>query len=333
MAPRPGPQDSRPIPSVLEKSLSHLRSVLGCEVCVYDFSYFSYGHPDLKLTVRSRWHCSPYCMKIKESAAAQRACVACELQLSAGATRRHGSAIGVCHAGLTQMLLPILRGSQRLGIVSVGQVYVDSPRSRRALDKVAQTYGHNSNDLRRIALYQSVRSVAALKRRLPAARLLQRFIETTVDNQDLRRALTADMRPRSAFGRPDMHTVPNYFLDRFYNLPEAAHAILGAVRRNYWDHRPQSAYAREAGMSPRRLNTVLKQATGLTFRDILKKSRMSAAAYLLRAPGATVSNTAYSVGYEDLSAFSHAFKDVFGVSPTSYARRQVSVPEEHFVVE
>ena len=317
--------------SLLENALAALRAETGMEFCVYDFSYFSYGHPDLALTLRSRWHCSPFCMAVKKSREAQQRCVACELELGRVAARKGGPHIGMCHAGLTQVLVPVRRARQRIGMVSAGQVFVDARRARTALRDAARRYSLDTDELSSLAAKQAVASKDRLARVLPLLEIVRGYVEATVDTADLRRALA---RPGGgSSGRVNMPDVPNHFLARFYNAHEAAHRILGAIRRSYWEPRTQADYARALGVSPRAVNEGLRRHTGYTFREIIKKSRAAAAAFLLHSEGRSVSEVAYALGYEDVSSFSHAFKDVFGLSPTTYADRQVSVPEEPFILE
>jgi AraC-like DNA-binding protein/ligand-binding sensor protein len=321
--------------SVLESAVASLSKATGVEVCVYDYAYFSYSHPDLKLTTRSRWHCSAYCMKLKEAREAHAACVRCELGLSKRAMLSSEPVTLMCHAGLTQLLLPIRRARRCIGMVSLGQSFIDTAASRSKVASAARRFGHNGNELLRTAARQSLAGGNELRRHAPLCLLLRRFVEVTVDTVDLREELTrASGAPGAgAGGRIDMKRVPNYFLERFYNVPDTTRALLAAIGSAYWENGRQSDYAAKVGMSPRKFSAVLMRDTGYSFRDLIKKARASAAAFLLKSEGRAVSETAYAVGYEDTSAFSHAFTDVFGVSPSAYAANQASVPDEHFVIE
>lgn len=60
---------------------------------------------------------------------------------------------------------------------------------------------------------------------------------------------------------------------------------------------------------------IFKEITGLSPKEYLTDLRMKKAAELLKIPGATVTNVAYSVGYEP-SVFSKAFKSYFGINPS-----------------
>ncbi|MFK7775870.1 MAG: helix-turn-helix domain-containing protein, partial [Saprospiraceae bacterium] len=62
----------------------------------------------------------------------------------------------------------------------------------------------------------------------------------------------------------------------------------------------------------------VKQLTGKRPIDLLKTFRMKRAKDLLSQNKMTISEVAYSVGFEMPSSFSRAFKKEFGKSPTAF---------------
>lgn len=63
-----------------------------------------------------------------------------------------------------------------------------------------------------------------------------------------------------------------------------------------------------------------KRATGLTPYAYLKRYRLERAREALLAGDMSVTDTAYSVGYQDLAVFSKMFKSEFGISPKQYVQ-------------
>jgi signal transduction histidine kinase/DNA-binding response OmpR family regulator len=78
--------------------------------------------------------------------------------------------------------------------------------------------------------------------------------------------------------------------------------------------------ALEAAMSSRTLNRKLTALLGLTANDLIRSYRMSRAAELLRS-GLTPSETAYRVGFDNLSYFSRVFREEQGKTPSEYAQK------------
>lgn len=69
-----------------------------------------------------------------------------------------------------------------------------------------------------------------------------------------------------------------------------------------------------AGTSTRTLQRRLAQV-GLSYRALVRETRVEAAAEILATPDATVLDAAYAVGYTDPSNFSRAYRQVAGCNP------------------
>jgi len=54
------------------------------------------------------------------------------------------------------------------------------------------------------------------------------------------------------------------------------------------------------------------QSEGWRLADI---ARLRQAAHLLRDPGLSISSVAFEVGFQDLSVFNHAFRQIFALTP------------------
>lgn len=71
------------------------------------------------------------------------------------------------------------------------------------------------------------------------------------------------------------------------------------------------------GMNARKLNDGFRNLFGTTAYALVKQNRLERARALLEAGGLSISQIAYSVGYEP-AHFSTAFRKRFGVSPATY---------------
>jgi len=78
---------------------------------------------------------------------------------------------------------------------------------------------------------------------------------------------------------------------------------------------PIEQAAREAAMSPTKFKTLFRQMFGDTYYQFYKNVRMHKARELLREQKMNVSEVGYMLGYQNLSKFSKAFKDVFSIAP------------------
>lgn len=70
------------------------------------------------------------------------------------------------------------------------------------------------------------------------------------------------------------------------------------------------------------LSKYIKEKSGMTFGDILKKVRMKKARAMLKSSSATVESIAESVGYQNVEHFNRIFKKMYNITPVQYRNRK-----------
>ncbi len=76
-----------------------------------------------------------------------------------------------------------------------------------------------------------------------------------------------------------------------------------------------------AGMSRVHMHRKLKELTGQSARDFIKSVRLKQASDLLTSKKLSVSEVAYALGFSNISHFSNAFKEFYGMSPREYGEK------------
>ena len=66
------------------------------------------------------------------------------------------------------------------------------------------------------------------------------------------------------------------------------------------------------------LSNYIKEKSGMTFGEILKKVRMKKARAMLKGTSMTVENVAESVGYQNVEHFNRLFKKMYQMTPVQY---------------
>jgi AraC-like DNA-binding protein len=104
------------------------------------------------------------------------------------------------------------------------------------------------------------------------------------------------------------------------------HRIVAAVRqhiaRHHADPKLSAADTADAlGITRRRLAAALSKAGVGSYRQLLRRTRVTRALGLLRAPGFSIKAAAFACGFRHASEFSRACVEVTGTSPRRLARR------------
>ena len=99
-----------------------------------------------------------------------------------------------------------------------------------------------------------------------------------------------------------------------------AESLRGLLESYVCDGKLSLGFAAElAGVSTRTLQRQL-QAAGVSFSDLVGQARYRVAARMLEDPAHTVTDVAHSVGYDDSSHFTRAFRRMTGVPPSVFRR-------------
>ncbi len=103
--------------------------------------------------------------------------------------------------------------------------------------------------------------------------------------------------------------------------PQEADPFMDRLSREVRAHRGDAGFGVEAlaealNTTPRTLQRKLKERTGLTPREWIRRYRMEAARRMLEQENWRVAEVAFKVGYEEVSHFSRSFKQIFGFPPS-----------------
>jgi len=92
--------------------------------------------------------------------------------------------------------------------------------------------------------------------------------------------------------------------------------VIYYVAQNYESDIRNAEVANLCNMSPFNFSRRFKDAFGITFRDYVVRYRLRVACSLLKNLNASVTEVAFSCGFNDVSYFSRMFKRHFGMTPS-----------------
>lgn len=100
--------------------------------------------------------------------------------------------------------------------------------------------------------------------------------------------------------------------------------VLAALREIEENYRGAdlTRLAEEHHVSLSYLSSAVHQATGRTFKDLLREKRLTKAARLLRETKLPVEDIIAAVGYENTSYFYRRFRELYGLSPKEYRKEK-----------
>lgn len=95
------------------------------------------------------------------------------------------------------------------------------------------------------------------------------------------------------------------------------------------DRRTLADWSRVVHLSTRSLERAFSSETGLTWRQWRQVSRMARATQLLLGSRMSVTAIAHRVGFDTHSAFTRAFREFHGISPTEFRDGASPAPADH----
>lgn len=101
-------------------------------------------------------------------------------------------------------------------------------------------------------------------------------------------------------------------------IPANFATAITEMEQNLTDPATPASLARKAKLTPQRLARLTKRLFGLTPSHFITKTRLTAAARLLRDTSQSVAEIAAACGFYDHSAFTRAFRAATGVTPTEF---------------
>lgn len=99
-----------------------------------------------------------------------------------------------------------------------------------------------------------------------------------------------------------------------------AREVLSFIRQNYQKPLNNATFSQLFHYHPNHISELVKSQTGLPLHKYIRTYRIYAAVDLLQSTDLPVAEIAERVGFGDVQQFSKAFKQVLGVSPSSYRK-------------
>ncbi|MCP4762721.1 MAG: helix-turn-helix transcriptional regulator, partial [archaeon] len=94
--------------------------------------------------------------------------------------------------------------------------------------------------------------------------------------------------------------------------------IIDFINENFTSDISREGLAAAIGMNPNYMSSLFKEFTGMKINDYINKLRIDDAVIKLKTENIRIIDIALSVGFESLSTFNRAFKNIMNTTPSQY---------------
>ena len=235
-------------------------------------------------------HDNPYCSYIKSLPGGHAHCLAQQKKVMNRCLREKNGFCGACYAGVVEYVYPLSDGDDVIGFVSVSGYAGDN--CERYACAISEQFCSSVDSVKR--------EYSKLKAKMPPKNEVDTLILPLCKMLEL----------------------------AYMKQPQCARdtSLIGEIRRyvqrNYASDVTEDLLCERFSCSKSYFSHGFKKNTGKTFRQYLTDLRIDHAKQLLERSSLTVTQIAFSVGFNDSNYFSNVFKSRVGVSPRKYRKNK-----------
>jgi len=280
------------------EAIEALEEITGLHICVnFSAGFIPVGHPS-PVDWRHRAHRTRFC-EIVKSNRKMRSCGGYDgTKMTALAARLRRPFVNICHAGVAEVIVPIMYLGRHVATIFCGQVVTEKVE-RRGFDGVrrrVEGLGVDINALRRA--YDNLP-------RMPERKLLQ-----------IGRVISlVGSRLAEGIGHKSME------MEAILHGHPRMEKAIAFVREHCCEDVTVEEAARVCGVSTAYFCRLFRRFTGVSFKRYVTELRMARAQQLLVDTSLNIIEIALQVGYSRHSYFSRRFREFVGVTPRDFRKR------------
>jgi len=240
---------------------------------------------------------TPFCRMVNNTPAGRAACERDEQPALTVCVQKQKCVLRPCHLGLIDICVPVVMNNRAVGVFCTGQLLYQRPteKSFQKIQKRLAGMGLDMSKARRAYFLAPVIE----KRRVSA---IMELVKMAVELIDARRFQTLQTAVAHDSLRKALDFMENHYTEPL-TLPDVA---------------------KKSGLSASRLAHIFKAQVGMTFTAYLSLIRVNWAKYYLANSRLRAGETAFQVGFNNLSHFNHIFRRITGLAPTRYRQQHAS---------
>jgi AraC-like DNA-binding protein/ligand-binding sensor protein len=283
-----------------------------------------------------------FCEIIHSSHQGRQRCDSSDEKATRKAIKKGSPYVFTCHAGLTDVVVPIIVGGRHIGTILSGQLLTQVPTHETFRNIKRMVKGL---DVDPDALEESLNEVTVIPRRkvevaVQMLSLISRYIAETEMRIQLQRKAFEQERKLAEESRARLeleNTLKNLRIralessgvklsegmDRTKEERLMREAI-DFIRQNFYHKLTLENVSRAISLSPNYFSALFHKNCGKPFIQHLNELRIEKAKELLADHKLTIAQVAYQSGFEDPNYFCLAFKKATGSKPTAFRNKILS---------
>lgn len=287
--------------------LNYLQSQ-GIHICIKDYVGFLSMNREFQLAFEDYLsHSHAFCMYVKSDRTLYSQCISMMNQLKKRFTGDDGVLCGICHAGVTEWVVPLFQKEKLIGSIHAGIFPADKAIVHRRLARLCDT-SKRIDEAVAYRLYQQNTKPLNID---PS--LLVIYLQTIANcvSLALNPAIDGD---RSTQRRSETVIVQNMIIAD----------ALAYIRQHYAERIRVEDIAQFCHCSRSHLSHLFKKRIGVAIPAYINGMRIESAKDLLSGSNDSIMDIAAKVGFEDPNYFSHVFARFSGLTCCEYRRQSES---------
>lgn len=253
---------------------------------------------------------SPFCQLMRSNPQLKHLCQKCDAFGGLEASKNGTPHIYRCHAGLTDISLPIIQNNRLTGFAQFGQVELIDEYDERDFYRIHPIITDWRKDPEMIAAHEKVRKVT-MKQVKAAASLLQTINDYHFADDDPRDRITFTYKK----DKPQEKAAPTTT-----SKNNEVRKALNYIHRNLNTALTLEEVADHVYLSQFYFSRLFKKEVGQSFVSYLNRQRIDQAKSLLMETNLSIKTIAKNIGYAQTSYFCKIFKELEGSTPANFRK-------------
>jgi AraC-like DNA-binding protein len=245
---------------------------------------------------------TPFCTLVNSTHLGRLACERDDQKAAASCLKGSICLARRCHLGLIDITKPIVINGKAVGLLCTGQLLYQRPKPQ-AFKRIEKRLASLGVDVAK-ARHAYFNLPVVEKPRVSAIIDLMQMVAELIGNQRLQTLKTVV-------------------------LHQPLTKALDFIEAHYAEPLTLPTVAKASGLSVSRLAHVFKAQVGMSVTAYLNMVRVKWAEFYLTNTQLRVSETAFQVGFGNLSHFNHVFRQAVGLSPTQYRQQHISTKKQY----